>query len=144
MKIKFTTGCNGHAGWPEVTTFLPDQLLQSASVELLVFKGEIKTFCCNRLVARTTKLGKERMRQSLIDCDTLFWMDVKHLAKYVESITGSFRELLSKCSWGLIRQFSQKTLGFLGGYKIHVFFSEFPEFVRDYIELERQKVRNFS
>lgn len=102
MKIKFTTRCNRHARWPEVATFLPDQLLQSASVEFLVFKGEIKTLCSNRLVAGTTKLGKERMRQSLIDSDALFRMDVKHLAKNIESITRSSRELLSKCSWGLV------------------------------------------
>jgi hypothetical protein len=80
----------------EVSNLLPDELLQTNTMQFLILKAKVEGAFGHGLVLLTVKLCHEGMLQCFVDSDSLFGMDLKHLSEEVQCLWWGFGELLAQ------------------------------------------------
>jgi hypothetical protein len=133
-------GGDGQASRAEIANLLPNQLLKPHAVEFLLFECPVKGRLAHWLVVRAMELLQERVLQSLLYCNALPRMDLKHLAQKIESIVGGSRELTAQTGHWLVRKLAHESLGFLRSDEIHIGLGELAKLLRDESKLREGRI----
>lgn len=84
---------NWKTGRTEISNLLPDEFLQSDTMQVLLLEAKIERSRGHRLIGWAVQLREERVRQRLFDGDTFSWMNLQHLPHEIQCILRCAREL---------------------------------------------------